>query len=126
DRATAKIPVGFRSQIRELIDAMQAAAKPAEQVEVGPIYTAEGLEIALRDAVEGFLEPWKGRLGLKYHDSVPKEHWTRIKALTRRFANAWNNEYDDLRPVADLVARLQENISRWLDSPAGWTREPKD
>jgi hypothetical protein len=31
-----------------------------------------------------------------------------------------------LRPVADLVARLQENISRWLDSPARWSRVPQD
>jgi hypothetical protein len=125
DRAPEKIPSGFRTQLRDLIALMQAAAEPAEPVETAPRYTTEGLEIALRDAVEGFLEPWKGRLGLRYHDGIPKEHWTRVKALSRRFANAWSNEYDDLRPVADLVARLQENISRWLDSPAGWTREPE-
>src|SRR5690606_9474404 len=82
--------------------------------------------IALRDAVEGFQQPWKARLGLAYHDGIGKEHWTRIKALTRRFAMAWANEYDDMRPVSDLVARLQESISRWLDNPADWTRPPDD
>ena len=30
------------------------------------------------------------------------------------------------RVFAYLVARLQENISRWLDSPAGWNRPPQD
>ena len=126
NRAPDKIPTGFRAQLRDLIALMQTAAQPAEPVEAAPRYTIEGLEIALRDAVEGFLGPWKGRLGLRYHDGIPKEHWTRIKALSWRFANAWNdNEYDDLRPVADLVARLQENISRWLDSPSGWTRDPE-
>ena len=125
DRVPDKIPSGFRGQLRDLIALMQTAAEPAEPVEAAPRYTAEGLEIAFRDAVEGFLEPWKGRLGLRYHDGIAKEHRTRVKALSRRFANAWSNEYDDLRPVADLVARLQENISRWLDSPAGWTREPE-
>ncbi len=124
DRKIEKIPQGFRDQLRELLIVMQKAAAPAEPVEATPIYSVEGLEIALRDAVEGFQDPWKGRLGLRYHDGIPKEHWTRLKALSRRFANAWANEYDTLRPVADLVASLQENISRWLDSPVGWTRAP--
>jgi hypothetical protein len=45
---------------------------------------------------------------------------TRVKALARRFANAWANEYDTLRPVADLVARLQENTL----CPRGWRSVP--
>lgn len=126
DREIDKIPRGFQDQMRALLTDMQEAAEPAAPVEAAPIYSVEGLEIALRDAVEGFQEPWKGRLGLRYHDGIAKEHWTRVKALSRRFANAWSNEYDTLRPVADLVARLQENISRWLDSPAQWTRVPED
>ena len=126
DREIDKIPRGFRGQMRALLTDMQKAAESPAPVEAAPIYSIEGLEIALRDAVEGFQEPWKGRLGLRYHDGIAKEHWTRVKALSRRFANAWSNEYDTLRPVADLVARLQENISRWLDSPAQWTRVPED
>jgi len=126
DREIGKLPLGFRDQMRDLLTVMQEAAEPTAPVEATPIYTTEGLEIALRDAVEGFQEPWKGRLGLRYHDGIAKEHWAKVKALTRRFANAWANEYDTLRPVADLVARLQENISRWLDSPAQWTRVPQD
>lgn len=126
DREIDRIPSGFQNQMRALLTDMQEAAEPTTPVEAAPVYSVEGLEIALRDAVEGFQEPWKGLLGLRYHDGIAKEHWTRIKALTRRFANAWANEYDTLRPVADLVARLQENISRWLDSPAQWTWVPED
>lgn len=126
DREIKDIPKGFQGQMQKLLTVMQAAAEPQEPIETAPIYSLEGLEIALRDAVEGFQNPWKGRLGLRYHDGISKEHWTRVKALTRRFANAWSNEYDTLRPVADLVAGLQENISRWLDSPAEWTRAPKN
>ena len=126
DREVEKLPRGFRDQIHALLTDMQAAAKPPAPVEAAPIYGIEGLEIALRDAIEGFQDPWKGRLGLRYHNGIDKEHWTRVKALSRRFANAWSNEYDTLRPVADLVARMQENISRWLDSPAQWTRLPSD
>jgi len=126
DREVEKIPQGVRIQMRDLLTDMQRAADSAEPIQAAPIYSGEGLEIALRDAVEGFQEPWKGRLGLKYHESISKEHWTRVKALSRRFANAWANEYDTLRPVADLVSGLQENISKWLDSPSKWSNPPKD
>lgn len=125
DKPVSKIPPGVIKQIRQLMERMQAAAEPEEPTEVAPRYHMEGLELALRDAVEGFHGPWRARLGLDYHDGISKEHWTRVKALSRRFANGWQVEYDTLRPVADLVARLQENISYWLDSPSDWTRTPE-
>ena len=34
-------------------------------------------------------------------------HWTRIKALSRRFATG-SDEYDTLRPVADLKQQLSQ------------------
>lgn len=123
DRDASAIPSGFKKQLLGLLDAMQLSGKPTEPIFIKPTYGSEGLEIALRDAVEGFQQPWKARLGIRYHDGIAKEHWSRVKALARRFANAWSNEYDGLRPVADLVARLQENISKWLESPASWSGE---
>lgn len=126
DREIDKIPSGFRNAIRDLMKLMQSSGEPAAPVDCAPVYSGEGLETALRDAVQGFLEPWRARLGKTYRDGIPKEHWTRIKALTRHVAVLGKNEYSDLRPVADLVARLQENISRWLDNPADWTRDPAD
>ena len=35
-------------------------------------------------------------------------------------------EYDSLRPVADFVGRITEEISNFLDHPVRWTRTPKD
>ena len=80
----------------------------------------------MHDAIDSFRDPWRARLGLTYHDAIAKEHWTRIKALSRRLANGWDDEYDNLRPVADLLSRLQEEASKWLDHPAGWSRLPKN
>lgn len=125
DREIGDVPKGFRNQLATLLKVMQEAAQVPEPIEAAPIYRTEGLEISLRDAVEGFQSPWKARLGLKYRDGIEKEHWTRVKALSRRLANAWDIEYDGLRPVADLVLLLQENISKWLDAPAEWTAPPK-
>jgi hypothetical protein len=126
DREIDVIPSGVIREMSRLLKILQAAAEPEKSAEAAPIYAPGGLELALRDAVESFLRPWEARLGLAYRDGIRTEHWTRIKALTRRFANGWGDEYDNLRPASDLIGRLQEEISRWLDSPAGWTRQPLD
>lgn len=125
DRPTEKIPVGYQRELGRLIEAMQQASAPEEPVECAPQYEFKGLEIAMHDAIDAFRDPWRARLGLSYHDAIAKEHWTRVKALSRRLANGWADEYDTLTPVADLLARLQEEASKWLDRPAGWTRQPK-
>ena len=124
DRRTSKIPQGYVSQIGELLDAMQESGKPLTPTVAAPSYNVFRLELALRDATDGFKGPWRGRLGLSFHNGTRKEHWARVKALCRRIANRWANEYGHLRPVADLIRHLQDGISLWLDSPDGWTRHP--
>jgi hypothetical protein len=119
----------FRSsrscQHRKLLTLLQSAAAPALPVDAAPIYELGGLELALRDAVDSFLRPWEARLGLAYRDGIRAEHHTRVRALSRRFANDWSDEYDTLRPASDLIGRLQEEISQWLESPAaGRARQP--
>lgn len=126
DREIEVIPSGVINEMGRLLTLMQSAAEPEKLAEAAPVYATGGLELALRDAVESFLRPWEARLGLGYRDGIRTEHWTRVKALSRRFANAWGDEYDNLRPASDLIGRLQEEISRWLDSPGGWTRPPTD
>ena len=44
--------------------------------------------------------------------------------MCRRIARRWADEYDGLRPVADLIRLFQASISLWLDKPTGWTRQP--
>ena len=126
DREIDAIPSGIIREMGRLLKELQAASEPEKPAEAAPIYATGGLELALRDAVDSFLRPWEARLGLAYRDGIRTEHHTRVRALSRRFANAWGDEYDSLRPASDLIARLQEEISRWLDSPAGWTRQPAD
>ena len=121
DRPTQKIPKGFIKDIGDLMARMQESAKPPEPIDLVPTYNIARLELALRDAADGFKNPWFGRLGLNYHEGVQKEHWTRVKALCRRIANWWDNEYNGLRPVSDLIRQLQTSISLWLDNPANWT-----
>lgn len=126
DRPTDSIPTPIIDEMHELLAQMQEAAKPNGPVTAAPIYNLLSLELALRDATDGFKNPWWGRLGLGYHKGTEPEHWTRIKALCRRIASLGRNEYDRLRPVANLFGQIQERISFWLNHPAGWTRHPAD
>jgi hypothetical protein len=59
---------------------------------------------------------------------MQKEHWTRIKALSRRLATpGWGDEYDTLKPVADLRKQLQDQIYLLIQNPILWVGdEPKD
>ena len=121
---TGKIPSGFIKAMGDLLERMEQAAQVPERIDAAPMYNIARLELTLRDATDGFKNPWRGRLGLSYHEGIRKEHWGRVKALCRRIANLWDKEYNGLRPVADLVRQLQTSISLWLDNPAGWTRQP--
>ena len=126
NRATGSIPRGFIKDMQDLMERMQQSAERPEPIDAAPIYNIARLELALRDATDGFKSPWLGRLGLSYYEGIRKEHWGRVKALCRRIAANWDNEYNGLRPVADLIGQLQTSISLWMDSPTGWTREPAD
>ena len=109
------------------MDVMQASAKPIEPIDLAPLYNTARLELALRDAADGFKGPWRGLLGLEFYEGVVKEHWARVKALCRRIANRMDNdEYAHLKPKSDMVDKLQSEIARWLENPSGWTRADAD
>ena len=127
DRPTRQVPRGFIKDMKKLMTLMQQSAQLPEPPKAAPLYNVAKLALPLRDATDGFKNPWWGRLGLRNYDGMAKEHWGRIKALCRRIAHRWDNcEYSGLRPVADLVRELQTSISLWLDNPDGWTRQPAD
>lgn len=120
DRRSKELPKGFQGELMRLLGYFEQSILPPPAPPAFPRYNPDGLPLAVLAATRSFERPWLGRLGLGGHDSVPKEHWTRIKALNRRIAGELDIEYDSLRPVADLVAKLTEEVSRFLDSPAGW------
>ena len=126
NQPTGAIPRGFITDMRGLMERMQQSAQRDEPIDAAPVYNIARLELALRDATDGFKNRWEGLLGLSYYEGIRKVHWGRIKALCRRIANMSDKEYSGLRPVADMVRELQDSISQWLDHPSGWTRHPSD
>ena len=117
DKPTAQLPSSSISELRRLLESIEAAAHPEDTSIAKLRLSSRNLDMAIRDAVERFHEPWEGRLGIKRHPDYPKEHWTRIKALSLRMIIG-QNAYDTLRPVDDLRSRLQEGVSRWLNRQA--------
>jgi energy-coupling factor transporter ATP-binding protein EcfA2 len=111
-------------KLLETIDGVVERPRPAES---RPIYDRMNLVLAIERATKNFRNGWWPRLGLAVKPGVEKEHWTRIKALSRRFATGIADEYDTLRPVADLKQQLQQKLYVLLQNPKGWTgTEPSD
>ncbi|MBN3907101.1 MAG: hypothetical protein HWQ35_11230 [Nostoc sp. NMS1] len=114
-----------RIELERLLQFCEDAIKPQVLPEVAPIYDPTGLLFAFQQATRDFHKRWDAILGLGELDGVYKEHWTRVRALNRRISEETDVEYDTLKPVADLLARLNESISKFLDNPSKWTMKNK-
>lgn len=121
-----KLPRGVVMEFERLLGTFRDAIRTPEPPASKPVYDTTGILFAVQLATRKFHEPWAARLGLEAFPGVSKEHWTRLKALTRRLQGEWDVEYDNLKPLADLQGRLMEEISKFLDAPADWTRAPED
>jgi len=109
------------AELQRLLGAIDRIVERPEGAETKPVYDKMNLVLAIRVAAERFQEDWRSRLGIKFTHGIPKEHWTRIKALSRRLATPdWTDEYDTLKPVADLRKDLQDRIYVFLQNPLRW------
>lgn len=111
------------TELQRLVEAVQASIKPRPPAKVTPVYDMSNLILAIPQAMNAFRDPWRGRLRLPSRSTISPEHWTRIKALSRRFAELGSTEYDTLRPVADFIARLIEHVTVVLSNPLRWSPE---
>lgn len=127
DRRSSTLPPGVVGEFERMFAFFAEAIEPEDRREARPSYNPDGLLLALQEAARGFRRIWESRLGLRPGAAVHSEHWTRVKALTRRISSEIDVEYDTLRPVADFLSRLTEEISRFLERPAKWRgRAPSD
>jgi len=113
-----------RKSFLEIARFASAAIAPPKPIEYEPLYDVVNLVLAVQKATEEFQQRWKGVLGMEPIPSVGAEHWTRVKALSRWVGVLRKDEYDTLKPVADLIRMLQDQISAYLSVP--WQWEPGD
>lgn len=124
-----KKKVGARSvaQFNGLINLLSNPAAATDAGPSRPVFDRMNLSLAVTEAAKNFHRRWRGLLGLDVNPDAPKEHWTRVKALSRRLADGQTDEYDDLKPVADLRNALQRQIYLMLQQPVRWQGgEPND
>lgn len=115
-------------QMQALLAAIHAIVEKPEPVLAKPVYDRMNLVLAVKNAAESFHDAWWPRLGLDYKPGVSKEHWKRIWALSRRLSTpGLGDEYDNLKPVADLRKQLQDRLYVLLQNPLRWEpAEPND
>lgn len=126
DGPSIKLPAGVKGQLNQLITFVEKSVEPPPIPDAKPKYDTSGIGFAVQRATNSFQKAWAARLGLSIDATLPTEHWTRIKALNRKISNETGVEYDSLRPVADLVSRITEEIANFLDNPIDWSRQPAD
>lgn len=115
------------AQLQKLLAAIDSVIERPEPASARPVYDRMNLVLAVRSAADSFHETWRPRLGLQHRPGFAKEHWTRVKALSRRLAAGWADEYDTLRPIADLRKELVERIYVFVQNPLRWDEaEPLD
>ncbi|MGF6790664.1 hypothetical protein [Paraburkholderia sp. 35.1] len=126
--ATKKAHKRTISQMQALLAAIDAIVEKPEPVLAKPVYDRMNLVLAVKNAAESFHDAWWPRLGLAYKPGVGKEHWKRIWALSRRLGTpSLGDEYDNLKPVADLRKQLQDRLYVLLQNPLRWDpAEPTD
>jgi hypothetical protein len=120
--ATITTKIGRRS-VQQFDNLLSVLAHPELAIDAGhsrPVFDRMNLSLAVAEATKDFHARWRGLLGLDANADVPKEHWTRIKALSRRLAEGWADGYDNLQPVANLRYELQRQIYLLLQRPLRW------
>ena len=121
DRQLTEQNRGPVAELNQLLDFFEAAIAPVQVPEVIPQYDTAGLVLAIQAATMDFHARWNTILGFMRSANTRTAHWAEIKALNRRVAlDTDNGEYNDLKPVADFVARLAESITKFLDRPIRW------
>jgi hypothetical protein len=116
-KGTAKMTL---DELHRMVGTIQASIIPPPPATVTPVYDVTNLILCIPQAMAAFRDPWRAKLRLPSRSNVSPEHWTRIKALSRRFAEQGKDEYDTLRPVADFILRLSEHIIVFLGAPLRW------
>lgn len=113
--------------LKRLLRDLAASGSRPTLATTRPVYEQVNLIVAIRDAVEDFQDHWAAVLGLASSMAVRKEHWARIKALSRRFAQRIDDQYLHLMPVAHLQAELQAEIFNLIQNPIDWSHgQPSD
>ena len=110
-------------ELLNLLTHLSSAQPPVFQPVAFPEYGHDHLVLAIQEAARDFRQQWQGNLGLAAHAEYKPKAWQTIKALSRRYAEGWDDGFV-LQPTSNLVASLSAAVSRFLETPIGWSGNP--
>lgn len=70
----------------------------------------------LQQATKQFRDSWRFRLGIP-NKTEKTEHWSRIKALSRRLATMNESHYSELMPIEDLLREITAQLNIFISNP---------
>jgi len=101
-----------RAELKRLMQLIRGSIVIPEPPELQPYYDVANLVLAIQKATQLFHERW--------NTTLSDEHWTRIKALARRLGERNQEEYAELKPIADLIQFVAQEVSLFLSEPYRW------
>lgn len=110
-------------EFKKMMEAIKNTIVPPAPTNVIPVYDDSNLVLNIQKAALEFHKPWEAKLSLKRDPEIRPEHWARIKALTRRLGEMFIDEYNNLKPVADLITRFQTHLYLFAENPLSWEPE---
>lgn len=120
EKAEAK---GAELELSRLLSHLIALQPEADTPVAVPVYEHSFLIMALQEATRDFRRQWQGILGLTSDSEHKPKPWQTIKALSRRYAENWGDNFE-LRPTANLRSALETAVSRYLEGPIDWEGSP--
>jgi hypothetical protein len=108
------------SEFKRLLVAIETKQDAAVQTTAYPVYEITKLVTGIQRAIAQFHSEWNAKLGLEWKQGVKKEHWTRVRALTRQCAKQYSDHYDDLNPGGDFTANLMQEIKYLFEHAKSW------
>lgn len=125
-RASKDLSRFASAQLGGLLDSLTAAVAETQPILVAPIYDEANLVIRMQRALREYHEAWHARMGLPSQAAIPREHWTRVKAMTRWISQLNQEGYDTLTPVSDLEQAIRDTVYIFLENPVKWDPPTED
>ncbi len=114
---TGDKPKGTMQNMAKMLESMKECRKRLVVEEMALEYDSMTLYAHLQDAMAEFHDVWSKRLGYPSISEIT-EHWSRIKALSRRLAQLGEDNYNnELAPLADFRQIIASQLNVFFNKP---------
>jgi len=121
DQVPSEEIIETQGELRRMLEAIETIEVPPPPDGLQPTYNENRLFSFIIKAFQAFRARWRALMAISSSPEVRPEHWTRIQALSSRVYKWSQEEYQNLKPVADLMRETTEQVRKFLEQPVRWT-----